>query len=60
MLPGMQAAFVDVGLERAAFLYVADVADERGGEDDSTSTVMDLQMNGYQKPIQELLHEGKR
>ncbi|MEO5657758.1 MAG: Rne/Rng family ribonuclease [Nitrospiria bacterium] len=26
VLPGMQAAFVDVGVERAAFLYVADVA----------------------------------
>ncbi len=25
VLPGMQAAFVDVGVERAAFLYVADV-----------------------------------
>jgi len=27
VLPGMQAAFVDVGLDRAAFLYVADVRD---------------------------------
>ena len=27
VLPGMQAAFVDVGLEKAAFLYVADVFD---------------------------------
>ena len=26
ILPGMQAAFVDVGLERAAFLYVGDIA----------------------------------
>ncbi len=25
VLPGMQAAFVDVGLEKAAFLYVADI-----------------------------------
>ena len=25
VLPGMQAAFVDIGLERDAFLYVADV-----------------------------------
>ena len=25
VLPGMQAAFVDIGLDRAAFLYVADV-----------------------------------
>ena len=27
VLPGMQCAFVDIGLERDAFLYVADVAD---------------------------------
>ena len=25
VLPGMQAAFIDIGLERAAFLHVADV-----------------------------------
>ena len=31
VLPGMQAAFVDIGLEKAAFLYVADV---RGAPDD--------------------------
>src|SRR3954467_2925443 len=30
VLPGMQAAFVDIGLEKAAFLYVGDVA---GGPD---------------------------
>ena len=24
ILPGMQSAFVDIGLEKAAFLYVAD------------------------------------
>lgn len=28
VLPGMQAAFVDIGLERAAFLYVGDVRDD--------------------------------
>jgi ribonuclease G len=40
VLPGMQAAFVDIGLERAAFLYVGDIVydaeededeEERGG-----------------------------
>ena len=30
VLPGMQAAFVDIGLERDAFLYVSDVVDEVG------------------------------
>ncbi|MGA2215599.1 MAG: ribonuclease, partial [Bryobacteraceae bacterium] len=32
VLPGMQSAFVDLGLERDTFLYVSDFADE-GGED---------------------------
>ena len=29
VLPGMQSAFVDIGLERDAFLYVSDFFDER-------------------------------
>ena len=28
VLPGMQSAFVDIGLEKDAFLYVADVGEE--------------------------------
>ena len=35
VLPGMQAAFVDIGLERAAFLYVADVLDASRELEDS-------------------------
>ena len=31
ILPGMQAAFVDMGLRRAGFLYVADVEPIDGG-----------------------------
>lgn len=34
VLPGMQAAFVDIGTDKAAFLYVAEV---RGGPDDVRS-----------------------
>ncbi len=39
VLPGMQAAFVDIGLERAAFLYVGDIVyeseeEEEEGEDE--------------------------
>jgi ribonuclease G len=30
VLPGMQAAFVDIGLEKAAFLYAGDYLDEAG------------------------------
>src|SRR5437868_2577864 len=32
VLPGMQAAFVDIGLDRAAFLYVADVRENLDSE----------------------------
>ena len=34
VLPGMQAAFVDIGLERDAFLYVADVVPEVPSEEE--------------------------
>jgi len=34
VLPGMQAAFVDIGLERNAFLYIDDALPPRNGEDD--------------------------
>ena len=37
VLPGMQAAFVDIGLERTAFLHVADIAHARPDD-----TVVDL------------------
>jgi len=33
VLPGMQSAFVDIGLERAAFLHVADVWQRHDGAD---------------------------
>ena len=34
VLPGIQAAFVDVGTEKAAFLHVSDVAVDEGDEDE--------------------------
>jgi Rne/Rng family ribonuclease len=47
VLPGMQSSFIDVGLERDAFLYVSEVVDtaeelerlEAGDEDQTGSTV---------------------
>jgi len=49
ILPGMQAAFVDAGLERTAFLHASDIA--RTG---------DAAPNGDETPpIHELLHEGQ-
>ena len=67
VLPGMQAAFVDIGLEKAAFLYVADVLEEmeaveqfiEGGsslakpEDDTKPERPPL------PPIEDLLQEGQ-
>ena len=49
MLPGMQAAFVDIGLEKAAFVHVSDLSmDAEPGdtlvdaeEDDKDSDVSD-------------------
>ena len=38
VLPGMQSAFVDIGLERDAFLYVSDFFDE---EEEFERIVMD-------------------
>jgi len=67
VLPGMQAAFVDIGMEKAAFLYVADVFEaiedyetfmegndkkENGGEGDGPSLAPT-------HPIEELLQEGQ-
>ncbi|MBU0674550.1 MAG: Rne/Rng family ribonuclease [Proteobacteria bacterium] len=37
VLPGMQAAFVDVGLERTGFLYVDDVMVPRNGDSQSVA-----------------------
>ncbi|MDR0468490.1 MAG: Rne/Rng family ribonuclease [Peptococcaceae bacterium] len=49
ILPGMQAAFVDIGLDKNAFLYVDDAWIEASGlEKDSSRT-----------PIQSLLKEGQ-
>lgn len=46
VLPGMQSAFVDIGLERAAFLHVADIWVERAEGVEA-------------KPIEKLLFEGQ-
>jgi ribonuclease G len=45
VLPGMQAAFVDVGLERDAFLYVSDVASDVESMED-----IDLDETRHEEP----------
>jgi ribonuclease G len=46
VLPGMQSAFVDIGLDRAAFLHVADIWTERNPAEGP-------------KPIEKILSEGQ-
>ncbi len=64
VLPGMQAAFVDIGLEKAAFLYVADVIDEVQGverfiEDGAPPAEGGRESPPVLPPIQDLLQEGQ-
>ncbi len=59
VLPGMQAAFVDIGLEKAAFLYVGDYLAETDS-DDGDSRRRRRNGNGRQMPkIEALLSEGQ-
>ncbi len=74
VLPGMQAAFVDIGLDRTAFLYVSDVyrdfsdleklmlEDSKADEDPeflgAKATEQD-QVKDISFQIEDLLHEGQ-
>jgi len=51
VLPGMQSAFIDIGLERAAFLHVADIWEARP-HDGSNS-------NAAPTPIEKILYDGQ-
>lgn len=46
VLPGMQSAFIEIGLERAAFLHIADVIEQRQNPTEP-------------QRIERLLHEGQ-
>src|SRR5579863_8232766 len=35
VLPGLQAAFIDIGTEKSAFLHASDLVYDEGGDDDS-------------------------
>ena len=48
VLPGMQSAFVEIGLERAAFLHIADIWEHRQNGH-----------GGVERPIERILHEGQ-
>ena len=49
VLPGMQAAFVDAGLERAAFLHASDI---QAGEADRSDQITDLVREGGEVIVQ--------
>ncbi len=73
VLPGMQAAFVDIGLDRAAFLYVGDIRADVDSDaypfsdldrDEPLSTSedddhVDERISASKTPIQDLLKEGQ-
>jgi len=60
VLPGMQSAFVDVGLERDAFLYVSDVLEEFEEYDDSGEDItLDEVPQKPEASISDLLREGQ-
>jgi ribonuclease G len=57
VMPGMQAAFVDIGLERSAFLHAADMAHPTLGTDPIDGAPVAA---ASAPPITELVHEGQR
>ena len=70
VLPGMQSSFIDVGLERDGFLYVADVIDtleafeklEAGDDEEKVAGAENARASDRDKPqpkIEELLTAGQ-
>ena len=55
VLPGMQSAFIDIGLERAAFLHVADVWNPPADGE----TISAARANQSQTPIERQVFEGQ-
>jgi ribonuclease G len=67
VLPGMQAAFLELGLDRTAFLHISDVGtdssarmydfeydDEENGSDDDV-----IRKTGIRNPIEKLIHKDQ-
>lgn len=66
VLPGMQAAFIDIGMEKAAFVHVSDLStDTEPGdtlvenEEDDKGPEMPRPRRQTTRPIEQLLHEGQ-
>jgi len=54
VLPGMQAAFIDIGLQRTAFLHVSDIVRPQNGEpdDEDLPNIRDLVKEGEDVLVQ--------
>jgi ribonuclease G len=62
VLPGMQAAFIDAGLERTAFLHASDILCPNNGSDERERCLkgeLDNSERTPQRNIDELLREGQ-
>lgn len=57
VLPGMDAAFVDIGLERNAFLYVADILPDDHSQDNSPASIRRSELR--RRKIKDLLRPGQ-
>lgn len=68
VLPGMQAAFIDIGLEKAAFMHVSDLSMDvelrgylvEGDDDDNKDSEVPKPKRQSSKPIEELLSEDRK
>jgi ribonuclease G len=67
VLPGMQAAFLELGLDRTAFLHISDVGTDSSArrydfeyEDDENGSDDDIiRKTGIDNPIQNLIHKDQ-
>lgn len=59
VLPGMQSAFIDIGLERAAFLHVADLHSGFVRQDGRTETRSETRADNVVVPIERQVFEGQ-
>jgi len=60
VLPGMQAAFVDIGLERTAFLYVNDALPRAPTPSEDNGEAQPLDETGGHPRAQTTENEGRR
>ncbi|MDX2066406.1 MAG: Rne/Rng family ribonuclease [Fimbriimonadaceae bacterium] len=58
VLPGMDAAFVDIGLERNAYLSIADILPEDTGQDNSPASMRRNELR--RRKIKDLLQPGQQ